>query len=133
VGILVPYDDPGMKAAFSSGEPGAAASPYVAAMKRLGIPILPHIINAMVLLSAFSAGNSFLYSASRSLYGLALDGKAVDSGQAGLEPEPFIEPVCRRTIRPRREIDRSGARLSGDAQGFPREQRGNAPAARLAV
>lgn len=76
VGILVPYNDPGMNAAFSSAEPGAAASPYVAAMKRLGIPILPHIINAMVLLSAFSAGNSFLYCASRSLYGLALDGKA---------------------------------------------------------
>lgn len=76
VGILTPHNDPGMKAAFSGGAPGAAASPYVAAMKRLEIPILPHIVNALVLLSAFSAGNSFLYCASRSLYGLALEGKA---------------------------------------------------------
>jgi len=76
VGILVPHDDPGMKAAFSSGEPGAAASPYVAAMNRLKISVLPHIVNAMVLLSAFSAGNSFVYCATRSLYGLALEGKA---------------------------------------------------------
>ncbi|KAF4460826.1 amino acid permease [Fusarium albosuccineum] len=76
VGILVPYDDKEMSEAFSSGKPGAAASPYVVAMNRLGINVLPHIVNAMVLLSAFSAGNSYVYCASRSLYGLALEGKA---------------------------------------------------------
>ncbi|KAK7408343.1 general amino acid permease agp2 [Neonectria punicea] len=76
VGILVPYDDKELTAAFKDAEPGAAASPYVVAMNRLGIPILPHIVNAMVLLSAFSAGNSYVYCASRSLYGLALEGKA---------------------------------------------------------
>ncbi|KAI5919066.1 amino acid transporter [Camillea tinctor] len=76
VGILVPYNDPTMTAAFTNGAPGAAASPYVVAMDRLGIPILPHIVNALVLTAAFSAGNSYVYCASRSLYGLALDGKA---------------------------------------------------------
>ncbi|KAI0595306.1 amino acid transporter [Biscogniauxia sp. FL1348] len=76
VGIIVPYNDPTMNAAFTSGAPGAAASPYVVAMNRLGIPILPHIVNALVLTAAFSAGNSYVYCASRSLYGLALDGKA---------------------------------------------------------
>ncbi|KAF4983588.1 hypothetical protein FZEAL_1038 [Fusarium zealandicum] len=76
VGILVPYDDPEMTAAFADAEPGAAASPYVVAMNRLGIDVLPHIVNAMVLVSAFSAGNSYVYCASRSLYGLALEGKA---------------------------------------------------------
>ncbi|KAJ2965910.1 hypothetical protein NUW58_g10795 [Xylaria curta] len=45
-------------------------------MTRLGIPILPHIINALILTAAFSAGNSYVYCASRSLYGLALEGKA---------------------------------------------------------
>ncbi|CAH0014835.1 unnamed protein product [Clonostachys rhizophaga] len=49
VGILVPYDDPEMAAAFKTGEPGAAASPYVVAMNRLGIKILPHIVNAMLM------------------------------------------------------------------------------------
>jgi amino acid transporter len=76
VGILVPYDDPELNAAFKESKPGAAASPYVVSMNRLGIPILPHIVNAGVLASAFSAGNSYVYCASRSLYGLALEGKA---------------------------------------------------------
>ncbi|KAK7186602.1 hypothetical protein DPSP01_001982 [Paraphaeosphaeria sporulosa] len=76
VGINVPYNDPELKAAFKDGKPGAAASPYVVAMNRLRIEGLPHIVNAMVLGAAFSAGNSYVYCASRSLYGLALEGKA---------------------------------------------------------
>lgn len=76
VGIIVPYDDPTMVAAFNDNLPGAAASPYVVSMNRLKIPVLPHIVNAMVLTAAFSAGNSYVYCASRSLYGLALEGKA---------------------------------------------------------
>ena len=54
----------------------AAESPYVIAMTRAGIKVLPHIINAGVFTSAFSAGNSFLFCASRVLYGLALRGQA---------------------------------------------------------
>lgn len=76
VGILVPYNDPILIAAYRDGAPGAAASPYVSSMIRLRVPILPHIVNAMVLTSALSAGNSYCYCASRSLYGLALEGKA---------------------------------------------------------
>ncbi|KAI9376504.1 amino acid permease/ SLC12A domain-containing protein [Aspergillus egyptiacus] len=76
VGILVPYNDQTMADAFKNEEPGAGASPYVIAMDRLGIPILPHIVNAMILLAVFSAGNSYVYCASRTLFGLALDGKA---------------------------------------------------------
>ncbi|KAI1329040.1 amino acid transporter [Xylariaceae sp. FL0255] len=76
VGVLVPYNDASLLAAYKNNLPGAAASPYVVAMTRLGIPILPHIVNALVLTAAFSAGNSYVYCASRSLYGLALEGKA---------------------------------------------------------
>ena len=76
VGINVPYTDPELANAFSEGLPGAAASPYVVAMNRLHITVLPDIVNAMVLISAFSAGNSYVYCASRSLFGLALEGKA---------------------------------------------------------
>lgn len=76
VGILVPYNDAELQEAFSTGKPGAAASPYVVSMNRLRIQVLPHIVNAMVLGSAFSAGNSYVYCASRSLFGLALEGKA---------------------------------------------------------
>ena len=76
VGINVPYDDHELITAFSEGRPGAAASPYVVAMNRLHISILPDIVNALILASAFSAGNSYVYCASRSLFGLALEGKA---------------------------------------------------------
>ncbi|KAL6236367.1 hypothetical protein BDW75DRAFT_229568 [Aspergillus navahoensis] len=76
VGILVPYNDKTMADAFDNDAPGAAASPYVIAMDRLGIPVLPHIVNTMILLAVFSAGNSYVYCGSRTLYGLALDGKA---------------------------------------------------------
>ncbi|OAK98564.1 hypothetical protein IQ06DRAFT_20706 [Phaeosphaeriaceae sp. SRC1lsM3a] len=76
VGINVPYNDPDLIAAFKLGKPGAAASPYVIAMNRLRIEGLPHVVNAGVLASAFSAGNSYVYCASRSLFGLALEGKA---------------------------------------------------------
>lgn len=76
VGILVPYNSKELKDAYEKGKPGAAASPYVVAMDRLNIPVLPHLVNAAVLTAAFSAGNSYVYCASRSLFGLALEGKA---------------------------------------------------------
>lgn len=76
VGINVAHTDPELVDAFTNSAPGAAASPYVVAMNRLGIIVLPDIVNALVLSAAFSAGNSYVYCASRSLFGLALEGKA---------------------------------------------------------
>ncbi|EKM50101.1 uncharacterized protein PHACADRAFT_264640 [Phanerochaete carnosa HHB-10118-sp] len=73
-GMLVPYNDPDLLS--SSGNGTAAESPYVIAINRAGIKVLPHIINACIFTSAFSAGNSFLFAASRVLYGLALRGQA---------------------------------------------------------
>ncbi|CDO51535.1 hypothetical protein DV495_002906 [Geotrichum candidum] len=76
VGIVVPYNDPTLLAAIKDGAPGAAASPYVIAMQHLGIGVLPHIVNGLILTAAFSAGNSYTFCASRTLYGLALAGHA---------------------------------------------------------
>lgn len=76
IGIVVPYNDPELLAAINESKPGAAASPYVIAMQRMGIEALPHIVNALVLTAAFSAGNSYTYCASRTLYGLAQSGHA---------------------------------------------------------
>lgn len=75
-GINVPYNDEILAAVYDSDRRGAAASPFVRAMNRLGITVLPDIVNVLILTSAFSAGNSTLYCATRSLYGLALEGKA---------------------------------------------------------
>ncbi|KAJ5290783.1 Proline-specific permease [Penicillium angulare] len=52
------------------------SSPFVVGIQNAGIPVLDHIVNAAVLTSAWSAGNSFLYMSSRSLYSLAVSGNA---------------------------------------------------------
>lgn len=72
IGMLVPYNDPHLL----SNTGTAASSPFVLAFERAGIQVLPSIINAVILTSAFSAGSSGLYSHSRILYGLALRGQA---------------------------------------------------------
>ncbi|KAF8813676.1 hypothetical protein BYT27DRAFT_7268002 [Phlegmacium glaucopus] len=51
-------------------------SPFVIVFSRAGIKVLPSVINAIVLTSAFSSGNSCTFLASRTLHGLALDGHA---------------------------------------------------------
>ncbi|PSK35510.1 hypothetical protein C7M61_004547 [Candidozyma pseudohaemuli] len=59
------------------GESGdASASPFVVGIQNAGIPVLNHIINAVILTSAASAGNSFFYAGSRTLYSLAKKGLA---------------------------------------------------------
>jgi amino acid transporter len=75
VGTLVPYND--KKLAFAIGaSSSAAASPFVVAIELSGIPVLSHIINACILLFVFSAANSDLYIATRTIYGLARENKA---------------------------------------------------------
>lgn len=48
----------------------------VIAASRAGISVVPHIINAVVLTSAWSSGNSGMLGSSRALYGLAREGHA---------------------------------------------------------
>ncbi|PQK08850.1 hypothetical protein BB8028_0001g09220 [Beauveria bassiana] len=72
IGILVRSDNAGL---LSPGNT-AAASPWALGIKAAGIPVLDSIINAVIVLSAWSTGNSFLYVASRALYSLALSGNA---------------------------------------------------------
>jgi len=45
-------------------------------MQNLGIDVLPHITNALLVTSIFSAGNTYVYASTRTLYGLALEGQA---------------------------------------------------------
>lgn len=76
IGILVASNDDQLLGALASGASGAAASPFVIGIQRVGIDVLNHIINAAILTSAWSAGNSFLYSGSRVLYSMSLTGNA---------------------------------------------------------
>lgn len=75
VGMLVPYNSEELAFA-NKATTGANASPFVVAVKLAGINGLDHVLNAAICIFVFSASNSDLYIASRTLYGLACDGSA---------------------------------------------------------
>lgn len=64
--LLVPSDDPMLLRSTGT----AAQSPFLIAATRAGIPVVPHIINAIVLTSAWSSANSSLLFNSASLHTL---------------------------------------------------------------
>ncbi|KAL6253316.1 hypothetical protein RBB50_001039 [Rhinocladiella similis] len=72
IGVTCPSDSPELV----NGGAGAKSSPFVVAITTAGISTLPSIINAAILISAWSSGNSWLYVSSRSLYSLAVQGNA---------------------------------------------------------
>lgn len=75
LGMIVPYNSPEL--AFANKQSSkASASPFVVAISLAGIKALPGILNGCILLFVFSAANSDLYIASRTIYGLASQGKA---------------------------------------------------------
>jgi amino acid transporter len=67
----VPYNDPNL-----TGNGGKGTPPIVIGADRLGVPVLPHIINAIILTSAWSAGCCLTFTASRNLYAAAINGHA---------------------------------------------------------
>ena len=72
VGLIVPSNDPDLLRSTGT----AAQSPFVIAATNAGIKVVPSIINAVVLSSAWSSGNSGLLGGSRYLFGLAREGRA---------------------------------------------------------
>jgi amino acid transporter len=75
LGMLVPYDS--KELAFANDRTAkASASPFVLAIKIAKIKHLPGLLNACILLFTFSASNTDLYIASRTIYGLAEQGHA---------------------------------------------------------
>lgn len=72
IGILLPYNSPGLLAAGSR----AARSPLTISLLNAGIAPAAHLINALIVVSVISAGNSSLYVASRTLLFMARNNKA---------------------------------------------------------
>lgn len=68
VGLLVPHDEPRL---IGAGTLGAAASPFVIAVESAGSTILPSVMNAVILVSVLSVGNSAVFGSSRTLASLA--------------------------------------------------------------
>ncbi|KAK9446567.1 amino acid permease-domain-containing protein [Limtongia smithiae] len=69
VGLLVPYDNPNLLGATSDVD--LAASPFVIAVKNAGIKGMPSVMNAVILVSVLSVGNSAVYGCSRTMASLA--------------------------------------------------------------
>ncbi|KAF1345759.1 amino acid permease/ SLC12A domain-containing protein [Delphinella strobiligena] len=72
VGLVVPSNSPDLL----RGSGTASQSPFVIAARSAGIKVVPSIINAVVLTSAWSSGNSNMLAGSRVLYGMAKNGHA---------------------------------------------------------
>lgn len=72
VGLVVPSNNPHLLKSTGT----ASQSPFVIAATSAGIKVVPSIINAVILTSAWSSGNSSLLAGSRILYSLARGGRA---------------------------------------------------------
>lgn len=71
VGLLVPRNSDRLL-----GSGGTSVSPYVLAADLYGVKVVPHIINAVILNSVTSVATAAMYSSSRLLRSLAIQGYA---------------------------------------------------------
>ena len=72
VGMLVASNDDRLNDASGT----AAESPFVIAASAAGIKVIPSLVNAVVITSAWSSSNQSLLAGTRVLYGLAIKGQA---------------------------------------------------------
>jgi yeast amino acid transporter len=68
VGLLVPYTEPRL---LSEQTVRSNASPFVIAIEKADIKVLPSIMNAVILIAVLSVGNSAVFGSSRTLAALA--------------------------------------------------------------
>ncbi|ODQ64128.1 amino acid permease [Nadsonia fulvescens var. elongata DSM 6958] len=73
IGCIVPYNDSRL---ISNSPVDASASPFVIAIFNAGIGGLPSVMNAVILISVLSVGNSSIYGCSRTFTALAEQGQA---------------------------------------------------------
>lgn len=77
----------------------AGASPYVAALKHMGIPGADQVMNAVVLTAVLSCLNSGLYTASRMLFVLADRGEApMQLVKVSGRGVPYLAIVCSSAV-----------------------------------
>lgn len=70
IGMLIPYSN----AQLASGD--ISTSPFTIIFERAGLAVAASIMNAVILTSVLSAGNSGMYASTRMLWVLAKEGKA---------------------------------------------------------
>lgn len=73
LGFLIPYTDDRL---LQGSEENIAMAPFTLVFERAGLAAAAAVMNAVILTSILSAGNSGLYASTRMLYALARDNKA---------------------------------------------------------
>lgn len=73
IGLLIPYTDPQL---LRNDVSDISVSPFALVFEHAGLLAAASVMNAVVLTSVLSAGNSGMYAATRMLYALACEGKA---------------------------------------------------------
>ncbi|MNZ53028.1 Lysine-specific permease [compost metagenome] len=73
IGLLIPYTEPNL---LKSGIENIGVSPFTLVFEKAGLAFAASVMNAVILTSVLSAGNSGMYASSRVLYSLAKRGKA---------------------------------------------------------
>lgn len=73
IGFLLPYDDPNL---LHTGIENISVSPFTLIFQRAGIAAAASLMNAVILTSVLSCGNSGMFASTRMLYSLAMEGKA---------------------------------------------------------
>ncbi|NGZ77863.1 amino acid permease [Saccharibacillus alkalitolerans] len=73
IGLLIPYTDPSL---LNGDLEHIGVSPFTLVFERAGFAFAAAVMNAIILTSVLSAGNSGMYASTRMLYALALEGKA---------------------------------------------------------
>ncbi|QIQ21590.1 amino acid permease [Zophobihabitans entericus] len=73
ISLIIPYTDPNL---LRNDETDISVSPFTLVFQNVGLLSAAVIMNAVILTSVLSAGNSGLYASTRMLYALAKEGKA---------------------------------------------------------
>ncbi|KAF9384032.1 hypothetical protein CPB97_006007 [Podila verticillata] len=75
IGLVIPYTDPNLLGSGNVDKAAIAVSPFTLVLQKAFKPA-SHIMNAVILITVLSAGNSGMYASTRTLFMLARDGKA---------------------------------------------------------
>ena len=75
IGLVIPFNDPNLLSNGGVDKEAIAISPFTLVLQKAFKPA-SHIMNAVILITVLSAGNSGMYASTRTLYMLAKDGKA---------------------------------------------------------
>lgn len=73
ISFLIPFSDPNL---LRTNTTDIAYSPFTMIFYRAGLAFAASFMNAIILTSVLSAGNSLMYASTRMLYAMALEGKA---------------------------------------------------------